>query len=128
MITGACLCGANAFELDAGPGPVTACHCGQCRRYSGFHAASIDYDAKDMRWLRQGHLTRFTHPGGSTRVFCGMCGTKLWFEYADGGLSLEAGVMDAPTGARLAGHIFVADKGDFYDIADGLPQQQGWED
>lgn len=128
MITGACLCGANAFELDAEPGPVTACHCGQCRRYSGFHAASIDYAASAMRWLRQGHLTRFSHPGGSTRVFCGNCGTKLWFEYPDGALSLEAGVMDAPTGAKLAAHIFVADKGDFYDIADGVPQQQGWED
>jgi len=123
MITGSCLCGANAFELDAAPGPVTACHCGQCRRYSGFHAASIDYNASAMRWLRQGNLTRFKHPSGSARVFCGTCGTKLWFEYRDGGLSLEAGLMNAPTQAKLAAHIFVADKGDFYDIADGLPQQ-----
>ncbi|MEQ9261168.1 MAG: GFA family protein [Roseovarius sp.] len=124
MITGACLCGANAFELDAEPGPVTACHCGQCRRYSGFHAASIDYEPDTLRWLRQGHLTRFTHPSGSERIFCGRCGTKIGFRYADGGLSLEAGLLDSPTGARMAQHIFTADKGDYYDIADGLPQQQ----
>lgn len=124
MITGSCLCGANAFELDADPGPVTACHCTQCRRYSGFHAASIDYDRSAMRWLRQGHLTRFEHPGGGTRVFCGCCGTKLWFEYRDGAPSLEAGMMDAPSGARMAQHIFTADKGDFYDIGDELPQEE----
>ncbi len=127
MITGSCLCGANAFELDADPGPVTACHCGQCRRYSGFHAASIDCDEDKLRWLRQGGVTRFAHQSGSVRAFCGTCGTKLWFEYAGGGLSLEAGIMDAPTGARLESHIFVADKGDFYDIADGLPQKDTWQ-
>lgn len=124
MITDRCLCGANAFELDADPGPVTACHCGQCRKYSGFHAASIDVEAEDLRWIRQGHVTRFEHDSGSVRAFCGVCGTKLWFEYAGGGLSLEAGILDAPTGASMAEHIFVADKGDFYDIADGLPQRE----
>ena len=33
------------------------------------------------------------------------------------------GALDAPTGLRLGKHIFVADKGDYYDIADGLPQK-----
>ena len=32
------------------------------------------------------------------------------------------GAFDAPTGTRLAKHIFVADQGDYYDIKDGLPQ------
>lgn len=123
MITGSCLCGANTFEMNADPGPVTACHCGQCRKYSGFHSASIDVETGKLHWLRQGHVKRFAHPSGSIRAFCGTCGTKLWFEYASGGLSLEAGSLDAPTGTRLAEHIFVADKGDFYDIGDSLPQK-----
>ena len=29
------------------------------------------------------------------------------------------GAFDTPTGTRLAQHIFVADKGDYYDITDG---------
>lgn len=126
MMSGACLCGANAFELDAAPGPVTACHCRQCRKYSGHFSASIDYDADRMRWVRTGHVARFVHDSGSARVFCGQCGSKLWFEYPGGGLSLEAGLMNAPTEARLAGHIFVGDKGGYYDIADGLPQKEGY--
>ena len=36
-----------------------------------------------------------------------------------------AGTLDAPTGLSLAGHIFVADKGDWYEIADGLPRAEG---
>jgi hypothetical protein len=34
------------------------------------------------------------------------------------------GAFDGPTGTKLTKHIFVADKGDYYDIADGLPQNQ----
>jgi len=122
MIGGACLCGANAFELDAEAGPVTACHCGQCRKYSGFYAASIDVDEARLRWLRRGEVTTYTHAGGGERGFCATCGTKLWFRYASGGLSIEAGLLDAPTGAKMVAHIFVADKGDYYKIADDLPQ------
>ena len=33
-----------------------------------------------------------------------------------------AGTLDGPTGLHLQRHIFVADKGDYYDNADGLPQ------
>ena len=34
------------------------------------------------------------------------------------------GAFDTPTGTHLAKHIFVADKGDYYEINDGLPQNQ----
>lgn len=33
------------------------------------------------------------------------------------------GAFDSPTGTRLAIHVHVADKGDYYDILDGLPQK-----
>ena len=32
------------------------------------------------------------------------------------------GCLDEPTGLELADHIFVSEKGDYYDITDGLPQ------
>ena len=36
--------------------------------------------------------------------------------------SVCVGSIDGPSGLTLGGHIFVADKGDYYDITDGLPQ------
>ena len=33
-----------------------------------------------------------------------------------------AGAFHAPTGLKGEAHIFVADKGDYYSIDDGLPQ------
>ena len=37
-----------------------------------------------------------------------------------------AGSFDRPTGLKGGMHIFVADKGDYYDIADGLPRFEQW--
>lgn len=36
--------------------------------------------------------------------------------------SIQAGSFDQPSGLVGGYHIFCADKGDFYEINDGLPQ------
>ena len=72
-------------------------------------------------------LAEYVTPGGGQRGFCSGCGSSLYFRAADGAFSVEAGVVDAPTGGWLARHIFVADKGDYYTLADGLPQHAGRE-
>ena len=66
-------------------------------------------------WYRSSHSAR--------RGFCPTCGSSLfWAEDGNSRLSIHAGTLDNPTGLRLAGHIFTADKGDYYDLDDGLPQ------
>ena len=37
------------------------------------------------------------------------------------------GSLDTPTGLSLARHIFIEEKGDYYDIADGVPKCEGME-
>lgn len=32
------------------------------------------------------------------------------------------GAFDTPTGTKLKMHVFTADKGDHYELSDGLPQ------
>jgi len=39
-------------------------------------------------------------------------------------IAIAMGAFESLTGTRLAKHTFVADKGDYYDIDDGLPQSQ----
>ncbi|MEO0682912.1 MAG: GFA family protein [Pseudomonadota bacterium] len=57
------------------------------------------------------------------RGFCSFCGSSLLFDppHRDW-IAISMGAFDGPTGTRLAGHIFTDDKGDYYEIADGLPQ------
>jgi hypothetical protein len=40
-------------------------------------------------------------------------------------ISIMAGAFDRPSGLVAESHIFVADKGDYYEICDGLPQFEG---
>lgn len=74
----------------------------------------------DIKWHRASDFAR--------RGFCGTCGSSL-FWHADGlekhkdQIAVALGALKAPTGIKLEEHIFVADKGDYYDIADGLPQK-----
>ena len=123
MAQGSCLCGAVTFEV-AGPlrGP-DACHCTQCRKHSGHYFASTDVPRtalavsgeENVRWYRSSERAR--------RGFCGTCGSSLfWDPIGKDKIAIAMGAFDAPTGTRLAMHIFVADKGDYYDLADGLPQ------
>ena len=49
----------------------------------------------------------------------------FWVHQNDGGaISVASGTLNGPTGLHTDKHIFVKDKGDYYDIADGTPQIQ----
>ena len=117
---GNCLCGANRFSMDGPMGEVTACHCGQCRKLSGHFAASFDVDEAALHWQSR-RTAEYQTPGGGQRGFCTDCGSSLYFRMGRD-FSVEAGAVDNPTGGHLARHIFCADKGDYYDLTDGLPQ------
>ena len=121
--SGGCLCGAVRYEAR-GPLPdVTACHCGQCRRQSGHLYATTGVSRQNMTLIEDRGLKWYRASETARRGFCGDCGSTLFWE-SDAGdaTAILAGSLDAPTGLKLARHIFVADKGDYYEIADGLPQ------
>jgi hypothetical protein len=43
----------------------------------------------------------------------------------DDHVAIAAGTLDQPTGLRTVAHIYVADGGDYYTIADGLKMYPG---
>ena len=117
---GSCLCGAVQFSGRVDDPQVVACHCGQCRRWSGhvwasFHLRDPVITGDALRW--------FASSADAERGFCSTCGSVLfWRPFGRDTISVSPGAIDNPTGLRLASHIYVADKGDYYDITDGLPQ------
>jgi len=67
-------------------------------------------------------LTWFPVPGAEYG-FCRTCGASLfWDPIHKDFIGVAMGAFDAPTNTKLAIHIYVADKGDYYEITDGLPQ------
>ena len=123
MPTGSCLCGAVRISVSGElPGP-NACHCTQCRKQSGHYWASTDVPRSRVTVEGAENVTWYAASEKARRGFCRTCGSFLFWDAAgQDTLAVAMGAFDAPTGAHLTGHIFVADKGDYYEIADGLPQ------
>jgi hypothetical protein len=124
MHHGACLCGAVRVEVAGDLPAPAACHCSQCRRQSGHFWASSDvprdaltvHGADRVRWYRSSDKVE--------RGFCGTCGSVLfWAPIGGDKVAVAMGAFASPTGTTLREHGFVADKGDYYTLADGVPQR-----
>lgn len=118
--TGSCLCGAVQYSVTGPLRPVIACHCMQCRKGSGHHVAATSCARGDI--LITGEVTWFQSSETARRGFCGTCGSNLFWDGAGVNLSIHAGTLDGDTGLSLVGHIFCADKGDYYELVDDLPK------
>jgi hypothetical protein len=124
--TGHCLCGAVRYRVSGNMRDVVTCHCSQCRRihghapgYSAARKSEITIEGEDnIAWYRSSDEAQ--------RGFCSRCGSSLfWKPEGRETISIAAGSLDAPTGLKTVRHIFAADKGDYYAIADGVPQDPG---
>ena len=123
MVKGRCDCGAVSFEVEAVRETVTICHCGQCRRTSGHLWASTHaaYDA--VNFTNDHGLEWYSSSDFAKRGFCKSCGSSLFYRMNnEEGIGIAAGCLDLPTNLQIGKHIFVKDKGDFYEIADDAPQ------
>ncbi|MGF1876976.1 GFA family protein [Photobacterium frigidiphilum] len=126
MYKGSCLCGAAKFEVSGALETTDACHCNQCRKWTGHFLASAEvsrdslsiYGSENLSWHHSSEKVR--------RGFCSKCGSSLFFDPLDTDkhhwIGISLGAFDTPTGTNLGQHIFVAEKGDYYEITDGLPQ------
>ena len=130
MLNGACLCGAVSFEvkgnLEHSP---EACHCSQCRKQSGHFFAAVNVRRTALMLRGAEKVTWYQSSERVQRGFCSVCGSSLfWNPTIDGyeWIGVAMGLFASPTGTRLAKHTFVGDKGDYYDIDDGLPQSQSY--
>jgi hypothetical protein len=120
MKTGSCLCGGVAFEITGPMRPVVGCHCSQCRKQSGHFGAFTACDNGDLHFTAKDSLSWYRASEAAVRGFCKNCGSLLFWK-GDGRTytSITAGSINGKTDLKIEGHIFCADKGDYYDILDG---------
>ena len=124
MISGRCECGKVAFKVDEIRKSVTVCHCGQCRRTSGhLWASTYAQSYAQIEFSDQAGLSWYASSQMAKRGFCRFCGSSLFYSLnREQGVGIAAGCLSSPTGLAVQKHIFVDDKGDYYDIGDELPQ------
>jgi len=123
MLKGSCLCGAVQFEISGELHPPDACHCRQCRKQSGHFWVSTDIERTNIQITGEEHITWYASSEKVRRGFCKTCGASLfWDPIAKNKIAVAMGAFDTPTATHVAMHIFTAEKGDYYDIDDGLPK------
>ena len=128
MHNGSCLCGEIKFEVTGKLGSPDACHCIQCRKWTGHFLPSTEVPRSALTIHGVENLNWYQSSEKARRGFCTKCGTSLFFDPIDQNkhnwISISMGAFDTPTETKLALHIFVAEKGDYYDINDDLPQNE----
>ena len=123
---GSCLCGAVSFEVSGDLPAPDACHCSQCRKHSGHFLVSTDVPRSALTIHGWEKITWFRSSEKVERGFCSTCGSSLfWNPIHKDWIGIAMGAFEQPTDTQLRIHIFVADKGDYYDIGDGVPQYEG---
>jgi hypothetical protein len=125
---GRCLCGAVVYELQGPLRDVLFCHCVECRRWGGHAAAMTAVPDERLVLIRDEGLRWIDSPNSelhARRGFCGECGSSLfWNSPRLATTSVAAGTLDGDTGLETAGHIWVSQAGDYYELpADGLPRR-----
>ena len=113
------------FKAEGEPVNVRTCHCRTCQKAMGspFYARAL-FHAKALSV--EGETARYPSSEALDRVFCKICGTRL-FSWRNNGTA--AGVALAAFDDRNAfaptEHIWVSEKMDWVKLDDGLPQYQG---
>lgn len=120
---GSCLCGAVKIRVEGKLSGADACHCSQCRKQTGHYLVSTNVAESALSVEGEENVQWYHSSEDARRGFCGTCGSTLfWDAIASDRIAIAMGLFDGPTGTRLTHHIFTADKGDYYEITDGLPQ------
>lgn len=129
-IRGSCLCGGVRIEVKGGLElKPQACHCTQCRKQTGHFFAGVNVRRDALTVSGEEHVAWYQSSDQVRRGFCATCGSTLFWDADIEGyeyISVAMGLWDAPTATEFSKHTFVGDKGDYYEIDDGLPQSTGF--
>lgn len=94
-----------------------------CRRLHGNFGPHTKARKENIRITNAEGLGWYKSSDVARRGFCIRCGSSLFWEpFHLDATGIIAGSLDDRTELKTIGHIFVAEKSDFYEITDDLPQ------
>jgi hypothetical protein len=115
VLTGSCLCGARAYEIEGEIGGVLICHCSLCRKVSGSNGLAIlKVPRNRFRWVRgEDHGVTFALRPTYAITRCKTCGTPLPAETDAHNVYVTAGTLDTPLDRGVRMHMFCASRADW---------------
>ncbi|MEM1159845.1 MAG: GFA family protein [Pseudomonadota bacterium] len=120
--SGQCLCGTVRLSASLPETTFLACHCGQCRRWTGggplyaIRAEGVEITGSET-------IEEFKISAWGARGFCRLCGTTLYWKMQDRGIdSLAVGLLDDQSGLSLTDEIFSDCRAPWMRPIDGASQ------
>lgn len=122
MASGACNCGAVAFEITTAIEEIFVCHCSICRRATGSNGIAVVVVPGDQfRWTAgEANIQRWDKPGHDYQMsFCTTCGSPVPGINSETTMFVPAGLIaDGANNLNVAHHIWVGSKAPWDQIGD----------
>ena len=127
---GGCLCGAVRYRVERRYLNAIHCYCSMCRKAHGTAFSTHTLMRPDqLNWLAgKETLVPYASSPGGVRAFCPQCGTHVVVhgQSGDGSYAVPVGTLDGDPALTVSGHMFTADRVNWFEIQDDLPQHEGW--
>ena len=118
-----CLCGGIKLKTQGYHRNVENCHCIQCMKTHGHHAAYTNVAERNVKFLKKRTLKWFRSSKKAKRGFCKKCGASLFFKViGSNNISIAAGMFNGPTKLKTKINVFVKGKPDYYRLDNRLPK------
>ncbi|KFI31299.1 aldehyde-activating protein [Haematobacter massiliensis] len=130
--TGRCLCGGVQISIRNAPATLGACHCENCRRWTGSALIALSVAPQDIAIVGSDRITAYRSSDWATRSFCTVCGSTLWYRLTvptpeAASYEIPVGLLDNPHGLALTSEIYIDRKPDGYVLAGATKQQTAAE-
>ena len=118
-----CLCGGIKLRTQGYHRNVQNCHCIQCMKTHGHHAAYTNVEERNVKFLIKRTLKWFKSSKRAKRGFCNKCGASLFFKIIGAKtISIAAGMFNRPVKLKTTMNIFVKRKSDYYKLDSRMPK------
>ncbi|QFT84350.1 Glutathione-dependent formaldehyde-activating enzyme [Halomonas sp. THAF12] len=126
-LTGRCLCGAVALEVQASRQNIGACHCQMCRTWGGGPLLALE-SVSSVRLEGEDSVSVFASSDWAERAFCRHCGTHLFYRLKTGEhYAVPAGLVDVGQAWTFDSQIFIDEKPPWYAFANDTRNLTGRE-
>ena len=118
-----CLCGGIELKTKGYHRDVHNCHCIQCMKTHGHHAAYTAVEEQNIKFIKKRTLKWFQSSKKGKRGFCKKCGASIFFKsIGQKDIHISAGMFNRPVKLKTTMNIFVKGKLDYYKLEQYMPK------
>tara|TARA_Y100000590_G_scaffold422302_1_gene526854 strand:- start:51 stop:485 length:435 start_codon:yes stop_codon:yes gene_type:complete len=127
FLKASCLCGGIKFKTKGYHRNIYNCHCVQCVKTHGHHAAYTCVKEKNIKFIKKRTLKWFKSSKKGKRGFCKKCGASIFYKITakrvgNEDLHISAGMFKKPLKLKTIANIYTKSKLDYYKLDKSIPK------